>query len=199
MAKDAVATMGTILTPDVGGRDAVHVAVISVEAKEGLIPGAHIELDNSHIEPLAANATSGEPIGIVDPFLTDSVKKGERFWLYLYPRTITSLRHNWTHPAFEDIAATYMPPATKLASEQWLHAYLDDNYDRPSYDSMIRLVNEGGFYNSEEEYGLRFDGQYLYSLGRDAGGEIDSAVWHHLEIVTGKKITQRPAYFTCSC
>ena len=114
-AKDAVATMGMILPHDVGGRDAVHVAVIAATAARKLAPGQ----DVGFIDGERAG-TVDQPIGIVDPFLKSTVKTGQRFWLYLYPRTITGLSHKWTHPAFPDEATTgaaYNTPSQKLASE----------------------------------------------------------------------------------
>jgi hypothetical protein len=76
-------------------RDAVHVAVAPVVAAAHLLPGQHVGV--------LADGRAGadeEPIGVVDPFLTEAVRPGQRFWLLLYPGTITSLRHVWTHPAF---------------------------------------------------------------------------------------------------
>ncbi len=79
-------------------RDAIHIAVAPVEAAEQLRPGQRVGL-------LADGRASGKPyvavLGIVDPFLETEVQPGQRFWLWLTPYTITSLRHEWTHPAFE--------------------------------------------------------------------------------------------------
>ena len=79
-------------------RDAIHIAVAPVEAAEQFVPGQRVGL-------LADGRASGKPfvdkIGIVDPFLRTDVEAGQRFWLWLTPYTITSLRHEWTHPAFE--------------------------------------------------------------------------------------------------
>jgi hypothetical protein len=72
-------------------RDAVHVAVAPVVAQENLSPGDHVD---------ANGGWAGERVGIVDPFLREPVRKGDRFWLFLYPGTVTGLRHMWTHPAF---------------------------------------------------------------------------------------------------
>ena len=86
--------LGEIPAPD-ARRDAVHVAVAPVVAKHDLNPGDHVGLF-----PDGQAGYAGEHIGAVDPFLRNPVKAGERCWLFLYPNTVTSLRHSWTHPAF---------------------------------------------------------------------------------------------------
>lgn len=87
--------LGKIITGQ-AFRDAVHVAIMPVKAAQPLCPGWHVGIDER------GNATTytEKPIGIVDPFLPVLVQPGETFYLCLYPNTITSLRHVWTHPAF---------------------------------------------------------------------------------------------------
>jgi hypothetical protein len=85
-------------------RDAIHIAVAPVTAAERLLPGQHVGLVRRGDVELVGPC--GDTIGIVDPFLEAEVEPGQRFWLFLYPGTITALRHVWTHPAFTKAAAT---------------------------------------------------------------------------------------------
>lgn len=79
-------------------RDAVHIAVAPVTAGGRLAPGQHVGFLHAGDTELVGAAE--DPIGIVDPFLREDVQPGQRFWLFMYPNTVTSLRHVWTHPAF---------------------------------------------------------------------------------------------------
>lgn len=91
--------VGKLLGPGEGRRDAIHVAVCPARAAEGLMPGDRVGLTGKDLEEVGVGAKF--LVGIVDPYLSAPVKKGERFWLFLFPGTVTSLRHVWTHPAFE--------------------------------------------------------------------------------------------------
>src|SRR5262249_24063733 len=92
--------LGSLITDGDRRRDAVHVAVAPVTAAEELKPGVHVGFRPAGQTEGVGPVDPGRHIGIVDPFLRDQVQPGERFWLLLYPNTITSLRHVWTHPAF---------------------------------------------------------------------------------------------------
>ena len=99
--KDALDTVGTILTED-HGRDAVHVAVFQSCSRKRVRPGEWVGLvnegDPSEVTPYAVKV-----VGIVDPFVRhDQIEPGERFWVFVKPGTITGLRHSWTHPALPE-------------------------------------------------------------------------------------------------
>lgn len=93
---DALETLGTAPLPEGVGRDAIHIAVYPAVAGTELYAGQHVA-----IRPEGAFVVrSDEAVGVVDPFLRETVLPGQRFWVLLEPRTITGLRHVWSHPAF---------------------------------------------------------------------------------------------------
>lgn len=107
--------IGRLITKD-QGRDAVHVAIAPTTAPCELRPGQHVDQNGNPEGPGVV------PVGIVDPFLRELVLSGQRFWLFLYPNTVTSLRHEWTHPAF--------PTASAAEVNQAIKDYLDQRKAR---------------------------------------------------------------------
>lgn len=100
---DALATLGTIIN-DQEKRDAIHLGVEPIQAGRNLVRGAHVGIGpdgKAYVESKNIKA-----VGIVDPFLNDIVLAGQWFWLIVYPRQITSLRHVWEHPDFPDSRET---------------------------------------------------------------------------------------------
>lgn len=79
--------------PDRAGvRDATHVAMVATVAPSLMRGGTRVDRDG--------NAATGEAcVGIVDPFVS-FVKKGDLFWLCLFPGSVTGMRHAWKHPDF---------------------------------------------------------------------------------------------------
>jgi hypothetical protein len=79
-------------------RDAIHVAVVPVRAGHAMRCGDAVTVYDGE----AFLASPDKAVGVIDPFLTDVVAKGDRVWLLLKPGTTTNLRHSWTHPSFPD-------------------------------------------------------------------------------------------------
>ena len=184
VATDALETLGTIID-STQKRDAIHLAVEPVEAGERLVPGEHVYVTNGVAWAAGAN---DESLGIVDPFLSGTVKKGQRFWFVMNPRTVTSLRHVWAHPAFPDEpvagrSVTAQTGPSKEESEAWLRKFAD-TADVPGYEDMMEVVSEDNGYPT---------------FGSSAGGEIPDEFWPHAENVLDRKLRHRPKYFSCSC
>jgi hypothetical protein len=184
--------LGKIITTE-QNRDAIHVAVAPVEAAIRLRVGAHVGIDR---EGKATNAIHGSHlVGVVDPFIADSgyVEKGERFWLFLYPGSITSLRHCWEHPAFKEVQVVSTTPE-KSASEQWMRDWATQHMGEDYYGDGDKPRSP------ESAYASAIDAGHNLSVGpyEDARDHIDDEWWTHWENITGQR-GQRGGWFSCGC
>lgn len=182
--------IGTLIEGE-AGRDAIHVAIAPVEAAHRLRPGERVGFIEGGNTTLVGE--SDEPVGIVDPFLTHAVTRGQRFYLFLFPNTVTSLRHVWTHPAFPNEGCEPTPAPDKAASEAWLFNFCITN-DCPAWPTVRDAIEGrggGGGYSA-------WDDDYLHFDGEDAHGDIPDEFWRHAEIVIGRPL-RRAKHFFCSC
>lgn len=176
-------TIGTILEGP-QHRDAIHMAVAPVvSAKRVLRPCNHVGVNEK------GEAGDFEPyIGIVDPFLKVNVKKGEQFWLFLYPGSITTLRHHWEHPAFAPEVSTpveHVPPPEAVKEMKALIKSRD--YMKRSYDEVM------------------LDADVYYKVGReteynDRGSiEDEEKFWDLYEKIRGVKVDpdKRVNFYVC--
>ena len=137
VSTDALETLGTIIG-DGEKRDAIHLAVEPAIAAHKLLPGQDVGFISGGV------GMCGKPVGIVDPFLKVPVQQGQRFWLVVYPRQITSLRHVWTHPEF---------PPENLAGSTFLGASvpISPDIDKESVRQEIRRELEVEFESRLED------------------------------------------------
>lgn len=182
---DALATLGTILEGECG-RDAIHLAVIPMIAGEDLWPGYKIGILDGKANMKA------KTLGIVDPFLTERVKIGQKFWMVILPRQITSLRHVWAHPDIPNIADPIDPVVnTDLeASRAWIANFASLLDQTPN-----RLMGAAEDWLNNDDYTC--DNSETYKDHWDKFPEF----WDHYEVVTGKRVerSKRKSFFTCSC
>lgn len=195
VATDALATLGTIID-ETQKRDAIHLAVEPVIAGMTLAPGRRITVRDG-VAWAKADETA---LGIVDPFLSAPVKKGERFWFIMMPRMITSLRHVWAHPAFPDEAGTPAPaddPVSK--SRAWINDFAAKIDQTPN-----RLMEAAELWlDTYHEQSWGGSGEYTYDNSESYKDHWDAfpEFWSHYAVVTGKDVPEkaRKSFFTCSC
>lgn len=162
-------------------RDAIHVAVAPVVAGIRLYPGDHVRIGE---DGNATNHTDRPRVGIVDPFLTQPVERGESFWLFLFPNSVTNLRHDWAHPDFD----TVKPAPSE--SEKWLRQFAEDCY--MSYPRLLEAANL--FLKYGEGYTIN---------GHDTPERVfqdREEFWKHYEVVAGTPVQDKDQTFIgCSC
>lgn len=167
-------------------RDAIHVAIAPTVAPRTLHPGQHVGIDGGE----------HDPIGIVDPYLTHQVVKGERFWLFLYPNTVTSIRHHWTHPAFERGSEAKLGDR-KAESKKWMESFAA-SAGMDYHDAIERAAEVLDHGLPWVENGSDMARDAFYTL--EEPGEF----WRHYEVLTGRKAEidehgEWPIPYSCSC
>lgn len=175
--------LGHLIFNDNEQRDAIHVAIAPVTAAERLHPGERINFvrgSTTHVE------ASPDAIGVVDPFLARAVEPEQRFFMCLFPGTIASLRHEWTHPR--------MPTATASVDARMAEAitFIEQVAHRAGldYDEVMAAA---------EDYLV--SGVYLCQGGRWEGFDFPLEFWDWYAIVTGENVPEddRGSFFSCSC
>lgn len=161
------------------GRDAVHVACAPMIAECDLEPGEHVGIVSNGVAGKAERL-----VGIVDPFLRDMVVKGQKFWLVLYPKTVTGIRHHWTHPSFQD------QPEDSAESREWITAFAARW--KYSFDDFMA---------GAREYVLH-DYQLNSNWHNQGGEETDeewNTFWEHFRALTGLSIKDKDKEFVTCC
>lgn len=187
VSTDALETLGTII--ESGDRDAIHLAVEPCTAGETLYPGQHIGIVDGK-----ASTKTDKKLGIVDPFIVGFVPEGKMFWLVVYPRQITSLRHVWSHPDFtdNDVIKKDDPDKTPVQiAEEWIRRYADEIDE--SYEYVMEVADShqkdrDGHYPS-----------YIIQGGRFEGEITPHEFWDNYAIVRGVDNPIRSSFFSCSC
>lgn len=134
------------------GRDAIHVAVVPVRVLEDMSPGQKVRIGGSYNEETQRSvcvwATDSGHVGVIDPYLTGPVKKGDIVWLLLNPGSATGLRHVYSHPEL-DYSAVPERYERRLMSKDMTsdrealeHAFREDPYDAVTRMALLDYYNE---------------------------------------------------------
>jgi hypothetical protein len=187
---DAVATLGTILD-NTQKRDAIHLATEPLIANHKLYPGQDVGIDTQGF----ANASNVKLLGIVDPFLKAPVMPGERFWLIVYPRQISTLRHIWSHPDFPETISSVqvtnvMAPDTKTDKQFAMEYFLELATEKGISVADI-LAAAAGDEGTE----------YLYVYGSSGSADIytDQDFWDKYNDLTGRDVVATDDSYDDGC
>ncbi len=99
---------------ELGQKDAVHVAIVSVRAAQYIQPGQRCKLNEF------GEAIPGNGPGIADPFVKE-INRGEYFWLLLNPTEVENISHMWEHPS-----VTFEVPKREAQYNKYLEGYAED-------------------------------------------------------------------------
>lgn len=164
-------------------KDAIHIAVAPVTVSRKSYPGDRVGL----LHDGTVSTKADEVIGILDPYLPDGpIHEGQKCWLLLFPNTITGLRHEWSHPAFEGWAKPLPTPATPKDSAEARLRWFAEGCG-VSYDHMIGAVENDDYISMGEN-------ERYKDVPYPDGGTFET----DCTLVLGKEGSFYPP-FSCSC
>jgi hypothetical protein len=187
---DPIKTIGTFLQ---GGeeRDAIHIAIFpAIVDEDCLRAGQPVRLVYGKTNHVAAeDYFCDKAIGIIDPFLPQAARLGDRVWAFLKPNSVTGMRHHWALPAIDN------PPAPATEAEKWLRQFAEKwNFD---WQDMMRAATKP---LGEQDYITAFGKDLHGQNDLDAGDEL--MFWEMMEDLTGKRFSaahRKEIEWSCSC
>lgn len=214
---DALETLGSILDGN-QHRDAIHIGVEQVVANHRMLPGSHI----GRLKDGTYGVQADKIVGIADPFILGAIEKGDYIWLCVYPRKITSLRHVWTHPDFEEVTDLPEPEVELLIEAQvkqltaheesvieardWIETYVsrinrDEYRDWMSGDYGTTPLTYEELMEAADDAATDPDGWNYITKGPMLEGlSLDPRFWDHYQVVRGVTLGKVPTlHFSCSC
>ena len=228
VSTDALDTLGTIHKRE-EHRDAIHLGVEPVIAGEDIAVGANIGIGKDGFAYATDYRNDIKAVGIADPFLANRIEKGESFWLVVYPRKITSLRHVWTHPDFDTEDEPKVLDIAEVSSDD----LMVEIQRRLATNNVVQTVQEpvqeatdadekrkawAWIHDYADGLGLDTDelmdyadswisaerrgtwGEYLCKGGDLEGEYVSDEFWDNYDIVRDESTDQeRGSFFTCSC
>lgn len=195
--KTKEATLGKLITEpgEQNQRDAVHIAVVPVIAHHRMNPGSRVGVHIDIGTRVLADAAAKPHVGIVDPFLEDAIEPGQTFWLFLFQGSVTTLRHEWTHPAFPAVAQQVSESASLVGARAVAKAAIREIAANTgiTYDDLMAAADQ---YVRDGDYTIQHDSQSW----QDRFYGQEERFWANYQIVTGKTVDNTGAhFFSCSC
>ena len=154
---------------ELGVKDAIHVAIVSMRAAKPIMPGERCGLN----ECREAIPDKKGP-GVADPFLKSPITTGDSFWLLLAQNEVPNVSHVWEHPSID-----FSTPASAAKRNQYLASCADQvgvTYEQ-LMEACANVIETG-------EAAL-YPGTKTSSELADILNDIYSEVWYEWSVEVG--------------
>lgn len=186
--------LGRLIEGDDAQRDAIHIAIIPLIIGEDYMQhGERFRLKyGSKTIALSGEYENGATptLGILDPFIDTfkSIMEGQKVWGFLFPGTVTGMRHHWKHPSFDK------EETPENIYEVWLREFAD------KWNFNFSQLIEAGIGEGKELPYVVANGFDLHTADELEGDE--EKFWYNLEMYTKKNFSpehRKGLTWSCTC